>query len=83
MTDGCGLISRDGIDFVWCSYKKYIQARESEYVQWNEKSGGDCQESSDDESLEDDVCPYTSFQGRIGGFKGMWVLDERLGDGIK
>lgn len=25
----------------------------------------------------------TSFQARIGGFKGMWVLDESLGDGIK
>ena len=24
------------------------------------------------------LCPYSSFQGRIGGFKGMWVLDDSL-----
>jgi hypothetical protein len=23
-------------------------------------------------------CPHSSFQGRIGGFKGMWVLDDSL-----
>jgi hypothetical protein len=24
------------------------------------------------------LCPVSSFQGRIGGFKGMWVLDDSL-----
>lgn len=24
------------------------------------------------------LCPLSSFQGRIGGFKGMWVLDDSL-----
>ena len=24
------------------------------------------------------LCPFSSFQGRIGGFKGMWVLDDSL-----
>jgi RNA dependent RNA polymerase len=28
------------------------------------------------------LCPYSSFQGRIGGFKGMWVLDDSL-DGMQ
>jgi hypothetical protein len=33
--------------------------------------------------LEKSKCPYTGFQGRLGGFKGAWVLDESLGEGIK
>ena len=31
---------------------------------------------------ESTLCPAASFQGRIGGFKGMWVLDDSL-EGIK
>ena len=31
----------------------------------------------------DKGCPYTSFQGRIGPFKGVFVLDESLKDGIQ
>ena len=27
---------------------------------------------------ESPLCPFSSFQGRIGGFKGMWVLDDSL-----
>jgi RNA dependent RNA polymerase len=29
-------------------------------------------------SGKDEWCPFSSFQGRIGGFKGMWILDELL-----
>mmetsp|Transcript_9301 Transcript_9301/g.13817 ORF Transcript_9301/g.13817 Transcript_9301/m.13817 type:complete len:977 (+) Transcript_9301:369-3299(+) len=100
MTDGCGLISQDGLDFVWRSCMKYIQSREAEYAEkQNTKvpsqcdktlcdndidgDGDGCEENSDNGLSENNSCPYTSFQGRIGGFKGMWVLDERLGDGIK
>ena len=28
-------------------------------------------------------CSWSSFEGAIGGMKGVWVLDESLGDGIK
>jgi hypothetical protein len=28
------------------------------------------------------TCPFTGFQGRLGGFKGTWVLDESLGPEI-
>ncbi|KAL7568845.1 hypothetical protein ACA910_007257 [Epithemia clementina (nom. ined.)] len=28
------------------------------------------------------ICPYTGFQGRLGGFKGTWILDRALGDGV-
>jgi len=27
-------------------------------------------------------CPYTGFQGRLGGFKGTWILDESLGETV-
>uniref|UniRef100_A0A7S4VSM7 RNA-dependent RNA polymerase n=1 Tax=Ditylum brightwellii TaxID=49249 RepID=A0A7S4VSM7_9STRA len=100
MTDGCGLISQDGLDFVWRSCMKYIQSREAEYAEkQNTKvpsqcdktlcdndidgDGDGCEENSDNGLSENNSCPYTSFQGRIGGFKGMWVLDDRLDDGIK
>ena len=68
MTDGCGLISKDGIDFVWRAYHGNITEVEAELkgIAYN--------------------CPCSSFQGRIGGFKGMWVLDNSLGccgEGIK
>ena len=33
-------------------------------------------------SNESTLCPHSSFQGRIGGFKGMWVLDDSL-EGIQ
>ena len=68
LTDGCGLISRDGINYVWYHFCKSK----------NEK----CLESKE---CRDDInyCPYTSFQARIGSLKGMWVLDESLGEGIK
>lgn len=68
MTDGCGLISKDGIDFVWRAYHGNFTESDAELkgIAYN--------------------CPCSSFQGRIGGFKGMWVLDTSLGcsgEGIK
>jgi len=61
MTDGCGLISRDGIDYIWRAFHGIIN-------------------ESDAQSKEIEYhCPCASFQGRIGGFKGMWVYDSILG----
>jgi hypothetical protein len=34
-------------------------------------------------SAEESLCPYSSLQGRIGGFKGLWVLDDSLGPGMQ
>ena len=31
---------------------------------------------------DEKLCPYTGFQGRLGGFKGTWVLDTSLGSEI-
>lgn len=56
MTDGCGLVSGEALDFIWKEY-----ARTHSY-----------------EGEENDGCPFTSFQGRIGSFKGVWVLDKSL-----
>lgn len=75
MTDGCGLISRDGINYVWSKYVEYLSTR-----QW---ISGSSQDDDRTGSKYSEVCPYTSFQGRIGSLKGMWVLDESLGKGIK
>jgi hypothetical protein len=68
--DGSGLISRAGLDFVWRGYCRNEQARKLS-ISLNESEHG-----------LDDICPYTGFQGRLGGFKGTWILDEALGDGI-
>lgn len=32
-----------------------------------------------DLDLDGNPCPFTGFQGRIGGLKGVWVLDDALG----
>jgi hypothetical protein len=62
--DGCGLVSRGGLNFLWKVYS---------------------QKSLSDQKMDvvDEECPYTGFQGRLGGFKGAWILDEALGDGIR
>jgi hypothetical protein len=66
--DGCGLISKEGLYFVW---REYCQNRK-------QHTSSSHQETDD----ADEVCPYTGFQGRLGGFKGTWQLDESLGEGI-
>lgn len=69
MTDGCGLISRDALNKVW---KEYISNDEER-----------CRTLGKDFIRETNLfCPYSSFQGRIGGIKGMFVLDPSL-KGIK
>jgi hypothetical protein len=68
--DGCGLISRECLDFVWTEYCKAEQSKKLPADQ-------------DLDFMEISKCPYTGFQGRLGGFKGAWVLDESLGEGIK
>lgn len=54
MTDGCGLISQDCLNYIWVAYCLATG-----------KTG-------------DSLCPFSSFQGRIGGYKGVWVLDDSL-----
>ena len=70
MTDGCGLISREGIDYLW---KQYNIAKCSYQSRFDKERNSEVH----------DQCPYSSFQARIGSLKGMWVLDESLGEGIK
>jgi hypothetical protein len=66
--DGNGLISREALNFVWREYCR------------NEKSK---KSSTNQISSEKMSCPYTGFQGRLGGFRGQWVLDEALGSGVR
>jgi hypothetical protein len=66
--DGCGLISKEGLHFVWREFCLNRKPRTS----------SSHQETND----TDEVCPYTGFQGRLGGFKGTWQLDESLGEGV-
>lgn len=72
MTDGCGLISPGALQLV------YETSRDKGLMTQKDN----CSEDSGSEVDDDVVCPYTSFQGRIGGFKGMWVLDSTLGEEI-
>lgn len=60
MTDGCGLVSGEALDYIWKEYAR----------------------THSNEREENEGCPFTSFQGRIGSFKGVWVLDKSL-DGIR
>jgi hypothetical protein len=68
--DGGGLISRAGLNFVWREYCRNEGARKLSSP------------SNESEHGLNDICPYTGFQGRLGGFKGTWILDDALGDGI-
>ena len=69
MTDGCGLISRDALNKVWAQYISNYEER--------------CRTLKRNFIPETNIlCPYSSFQGRIGGIKGMFVLDNSL-KGIK
>jgi hypothetical protein len=67
--DGSGLISREALNKVWIAYRR---------VEIAQKTSPD-----QDSDLSNETCPWTGFQGRLGGFKGMWLLDEALGEGIK
>mmetsp|Transcript_30851 Transcript_30851/g.65187 ORF Transcript_30851/g.65187 Transcript_30851/m.65187 type:complete len:939 (+) Transcript_30851:3010-5826(+) len=70
MTDGCGLISRGALSEVYSHYT-YNQDRR------NISIGKTIPVYSAKVS-----CPFSSFQARIGGIKGMFVVDDSL-DGIK
>ena len=62
MTDGCGLISRELLEEVRMKYNSYIE-REKDLVGHSDgKLAGSA----------------SSFQARLGGLKGMWVLDPTL-----
>jgi hypothetical protein len=65
MTDGCGLISRDALNQVWTEYTRNDEDR--------------IRSLGRNFTPETKAwCPYSSFQGRIGGIKGMFVLDDSL-----
>ncbi|KAL9182381.1 hypothetical protein ACHAXT_013033 [Thalassiosira profunda] len=71
MTDGCGLISREALNKVYMEYTLNREQRNRDIgtsVQTAHAGAGSC--------------PYSSFQGRIGGLKGIWVVDDSL-NGIK
>jgi ribonuclease HI len=67
MTDGCGLISSEALDQVWITYCDNLEQRKR-----------DLGRSVQSECIR----RPTSFQGRIGGIKGMFVLDSSL-EGVK
>jgi len=71
MTDGCGLISREALDEVYSRYtynfvQRCILLGKSNAIRHSAASS----------------CPFSSFQGRIGGIKGMFVVDDSL-NGVK
>lgn len=70
MTDGCGLISREALNQVYAAYTRNLRDRQIALGSTNpiRHTGASC--------------PYSSFQGRIGGVKGMFVVDGSL-PGVK
>ena len=64
MTDGCGLISRDLLAYLRNNYNSYVKTEEDLVIGQNNSK------------LVDNGS--NSFQGRLGGIKGIWVLDPRL-----
>ena len=71
MTDGCGLLSREAIDMIYSHYLNNREERENYLEGMGSRS-----------ALTLQRCPYSSFQGRLGGMKGMWIVDDRLGPGV-
>ena len=71
MTDGCGLVSREALDAIYSCYLQNLEERKRylEGERWSARHS----------SLQ--RCPFSSFQGRLGGLKGMWIVDDRLGPG--
>lgn len=63
MTDGCGLISEEALEYVWKSWRDSCTSQSK------------ADNSVEDESKP---CPFTSFQARIGSMKGVFVLDPSL-----
>jgi len=83
MTDGCGLISAEALDFIWTNFKRYQHLSNTLYAEdcSDEErcsNRAETPEEEEEETATETKCPYTSFQGRIGGLKGMWVLDPSL-----
>lgn len=69
MTDGGGLISFELMKDLQIKYNEYIETE-------TELLGDKSHETHKKEFDPDDIC--SSFQGRIGGFKGQWTLDPCL-----
>ena len=78
MTDGCGLVSREALDAI---YSCYLHNRE-ERKRYLEGEGWNAKFSTFTSQATQQRCPFSSFQGRLGGLKGMWIVDDRLGPGI-
>eukprot|EP00588_Corethron_pennatum_P026750 CAMPEP_0194318286 /NCGR_PEP_ID=MMETSP0171-20130528/14907_1 /TAXON_ID=218684 /ORGANISM="Corethron pennatum, Strain L29A3" /LENGTH=1087 /DNA_ID=CAMNT_0039075149 /DNA_START=655 /DNA_END=3915 /DNA_ORIENTATION=+ len=80
MTDGCGLISLEALNFIWKTFSSYKYKHDkllNPSVPSNKINS-----DAEDEIVEEEECPCSQFQGRIGGLKGMWVLDPSL-DGFQ
>ena len=80
---GCGLISRDALDFVWSSYNKSNTEDNAGQGEQRSSDASSDWESSDTSDENESSCPYSSFEGIVGGMRGVWVLDCKLGEGIK
>ena len=75
MTDGCGLVSREALNAIYSCYLHNREERKK-YLEGTGSHAG----SGDSQAMQ--RCPFSSFQGRLGGMKGMWIVDDRLGPGI-
>ena len=71
MTDGLGFVSSEALQLIWKGYIVEVQQQYELFRTLAEK-----------DSLSEKVCPFTSFQEQIRGFKGMFVLDTSL-EGIQ
>ena len=71
MTDGCGLLSREALDWIWTLWNHQVPL-----------CGRDpfCDVKS---QLVKQTCLHSSFLARIGGVKGMFVVDDNLGPELK
>mmetsp|Transcript_15738 Transcript_15738/g.35423 ORF Transcript_15738/g.35423 Transcript_15738/m.35423 type:complete len:2029 (+) Transcript_15738:194-6280(+) len=78
MTDGCGLISSQALDFIYSKYDAYDKKWNTLLNPDDSYNEHEVEKINTEDTVEVTECPLTSFQGRIGGFKGMWVLDPSL-----
>ena len=77
---GCGRVSKAAMDLIWTSFcnSRSDSIRLSQHLNSSTESSSD---SSDEEGERG--CPHSSFEGAIGGMRGVWVLDPTLGQGVK
>ena len=80
-TRSCGLVSWSMLNYIWNKYKNGLEKGKklAEKKVVNDVSEVD---ESNGQEWHRVKCP-SSFQGQVGGFFGMWVLDDALGDDMK